>query len=92
MGGDANVNFSCGAKEILEAPPGASWVFGNPKWETWLMRDLMPTVCDDLGGAVKAHFLGAFACKQGSKIDVPKIEGLGTLIIYLPSECDQSVV
>lgn len=51
----------------------------------------MPTVYDDLGGAVKAHFLGAFACRQGSKIDVPKVEGLGTLIIYLPSECEGAI-
>lgn len=56
------------------------------------MRDLLPTMCHDLGGAVKAHFMGAFACKEGSKIDIPKIEGLGAFLIYLPSECEGGAI
>ncbi len=56
------------------------------------MRDLVPTMCHDLGGAVKAHFMGALACKEGSRIDVPKIGGLGTLIIYLPSGCEGGAI
>ena len=72
LSGETIVNSSCGAKDILEAPEGASWIFGNPNWETWLTRGLVTTVYHDLGGAVKAHFVGAFACKEGSKNRLPQ--------------------
>lgn len=33
VSGNTNVNSSGGAKDILEVPEGASWIFGNPDWE-----------------------------------------------------------
>lgn len=92
VSGDTIINSACGADEILEAPQGTSWVFGNPNWEEWLTRHLVPTMCHDLGGSVTAHFRGAYACKEGSRIEVPKIEGLGTLMIYLPSESEGGAI
>jgi hypothetical protein len=89
---DRVVNSSCRVEDILNAPQGASYEFGNPRWQKWLEKELMPTMFKASGGLVKADFLGPIARIPGSKTELPKDEGLGMLAIFLPSECKGGTV